>query len=68
MRFVKFLAGVIMAIGSFFMMVFAILGFFVEQLTLLAQGIPITFWPLIVIGISGFLMFLGGTYILRFAF
>jgi uncharacterized membrane protein len=65
MGFLKFLGGVVLAIVGFFMMAFAVLGFFMAKITELLQGTPLASWPLIVIGIIGFFMFLGGVYILR---
>jgi hypothetical protein len=66
MRFLKFLGGVVLVIVGFLMMVFAILGFFMVQIAGLLHGTPLASWPLIIIGIIGFFMFLGGVYILRY--
>jgi uncharacterized membrane protein len=65
MGFLKFLGGVILAIIGFFGMAFAVAGFFVAKIQESLQGTPLAEWPLIVIGVVAFIMFIGGVYILR---
>jgi hypothetical protein len=65
MKFMKFLGGVILAIIGFLGMLFAILGFFIVKISEVLQGTPLADWPLIVIGVVGFIAFIGGVYVLR---